>query len=235
MAQPAQTFHEPSSGPVAWLLKGFGVLLLLAAAWYLYKTLTDVSGVAVHEASPTMINMLPPPPPPPPPPPQPQDKPPEPQDKPNPEPAPQAAPEKAAPAPAAMQINGPAQAGGDAYNMQSGTGGGMGAPGSNGTCLGANCGKAPTGVDKFWGPNVARALEDHIDKSKRVNIDSFIAQFDIWVTGSGAVSQAKVFKSTGNAQLDSTLLALLQTATGLKPPPPSMKMPQRIKVGRKHL
>lgn len=235
MAQ-APSFQEPSSkGPKTYLLMAIGAAALLGLVWFIYTSWNSVPGVAVEQTPPTAIDMLPPPPPPPPPPPQePQEKPPEPTDKPTPSPEPTPTPDKPAPAP--MQIDGPAQAGSDSFGLTSGSGGGMGAPSSKGTCIGANCGAAPktiAGVDRFWGRNVANALEAHIENSKKVNVDSFVGEFEIWVSTSGALTRARLVRSSGNAKLDQTVLGLLQTARGLKAPPESLPMPQRVKVGRK--
>jgi periplasmic protein TonB len=239
MAQ-APSFQNPSAnGPKTYLLIAIGALLLLGLAWFVYSTWNSVPGVAVEEAPPTVVDMLPPPPPPPPPPPEPQEKPPEPTDKPTPTPDPTPAPTPDKPTPAPMQINGPAQAGTDSFGMTSGPGGGIGAPSSNGNCTGPNCGaggggpKPIAGTDRFWGRNIANALEAHIENSKKVNVDNFSGEFDVWVSGSGALTKARLAKSSGNAKLDQTVLALLETARGLKPPSASLPMPQRIKVGRK--
>jgi protein TonB len=220
-----QAFQSPEKGGFGkWLPAGIGVIMLIAFGWFGYSVLTDVDGVAMKEAPPTMVDMLPPPPPPPPPPPEP--PPPEPTDQ----PTPNEAPTPDQPAPTPMQIDGPAQAGGDAYGMQAGKGSGMAAPGGP-ACVGTNCGVA--GTDRFWGRNISSALESHIEKSKSVNVDAFISEYDIWVNASGTLTQARLVKSSGNGKLDQTVLALLESARGLKPPPPSIRMPQRVKVGRK--
>jgi TonB family protein len=198
--------------------------MLIAFGWFGYGVLTDVDGVAMKEAPPTMVDMLPPPPPPPLPPPEP--PPPEPTEQ----PTPNEAPTPDQPAPTPMQIDGPAQAGGDAYGMQSGKGSGMAAPAGS-ACVGTNCGVA--GTDRFWGRNISNALESHIEKSKSVNVDAFISEYDIWVNASGNLTQARLVKSSGNGKLDQTVLALLESARGMKPPPPSIRMPQRVKIGRK--
>lgn len=225
------SFQPPSEGEARkWALIAVAVAVVLALLWFAYRALSDVSGVEVKQAPPTVVDMLPPPPPPPPP--EPAEKPPEPVDQPAPvpEPAPAPAPDKPAP----MQIDGPAQAGADSYGMQSGTGGGMGSPGGKGTCIGPNCGGGPpVGIDRFWGRNLANALERHIQGNKSVNVDSFVSEYDVWVSSSGALTQARLVKSSGNSRLDQTVLAQLQTATGLRPPPAGIRMPQRIKVGRK--
>lgn len=231
----APSFQPPGEGEARkWVLIALGVAVLLALVWFVYGMLSDVTGVEVKQAPPTAIDMLPPPPPPPPPPPQPQEKPPEPLDQPDPAPVPEPAPQPDKPAPAPMQIDGPAQAGADSYGMQSGGGGGMGSPGGKGTCVGPNCGGGPpVGVDRFWGRNLANALERHIQNNRSVNVDSFVSEYDVWVNSAGALTQARLVKGSGNGKLDQTVLALLQTATGLRPPPASIRMPQRIKVGRK--
>ncbi len=230
MATQQQQFRPPGEGGAKqWVLMVVGALLLLAACWYAYKVLSDVSGVKMKSVPATEVNMLPPPPPPPPPPPQ-QPKPPEPQDKPEPTPQ-QPSPDKPAPAP--MQINGPAQAGGDAYGLSAGSGGGMGSPGSSGNCVGPNCGRAPSGTDRFWGRAFANDLEEYLESKGKLNVDAFAGEFDVWVDGSGSVTRAVLTRSTGNGKLDQQVLALLQAARGLKAPPASIRMPQRMKIGRK--
>lgn len=232
----APSFQEPSgNGPKTYLLIAIGVLAFLGLGWFIYTSWNSVAGVAVEQTPPTAIDMLPPPPPPPPPP-EPEEKPPEPTDKPTPSPEPTPSPTPDKPTPAPMQIDGPAQAGTDSFGMTAGSGGGMGAPSSKGTCVGVNCAggaKAIAGADRFWGRNIANALEAHIEGSRKVNVDSFVGEFEVWVSDSGALTRARLAKSSGNAKLDQTVLALLQTARGLKPPPDSLPMPQRIKVGRK--
>ena len=233
----APSFQQPSAnGPKTYLLAAIGVALFLALSWFIYTSWSSVPGVVVEEAPPTAIDMLPPPPPPPPPPPKPEETPPEPTDKPTPSPEPTPSPTPDKPTPAPMQIDGPAQAGTDSFGMTAGSRGGMGAPASKGTCIGVNCGggpKAIAGVDRFWGRNIANSLEAHIESSKKVNVDSFVGEFEVWVSGSGTLTRARLAKSSGNAKLDQTVLALLQTARGLKPPPDALPMPQRVKVGRK--
>jgi outer membrane biosynthesis protein TonB len=230
------SFEAPSQGGVRkWLLIGGGALIALLGAWLLYRMLTDINGIAVKPAPPTVVDMLPPPPPPPPPP-LPQERPPEPQEKAVADPVQQPAPDKPAPAP--MQIDGPAQAGGDAYGMTAGSGGGMGAPAATGLCTGLNCGGSKAGVagtDRFWGRNIANALEDYLQSSRKVNVDSFVGEFSIVVSSSGALTQAEVLRSTGDGKLDQTILALLESARGLKPPSASIRMPQRVKIGRKRI
>jgi len=234
MSSAGEANFEPQgpNSPRKWGIVAACVLVVCLLGYLLYGVLSNIDGVAVKSAPPTMVDMLPPPPPPPPPPPE---KPPEPMDKPQDQP--DLAPQPDKPAPAPMQINGPAQAGSDAYGMSAGTGGGMGAPAAVGACTGPNCGgaKLSSGLDRFWGRNVANQLEDYIEGKRAVNVDSFNSQFDVWVNPAGAITQVRLANSSGDSRLDQTLLALLRQASGLKPPPPSIQMPQRIKVGRKRL
>lgn len=231
MADP-ETFQEPKSGgPLRWVIIAVATV---AVGWGLYMLVSmfmDVGGVKVQDAPPTVVDMLPPPPPPPPPPPE--ERPPEPQEQTESEPEPQPQPEQPAPAP--MQIDGPAQAGSDAYGLAAGKGGGMGAPASTGPCVGPRCGAAPAGTDRFWGSGAARALERIIERSGKVNVDAFVSEYDIWVNASGEVTQVRLARSSGNGRLDADVQAVLNGARGLKPPPVSLRMPQRIKVGRKRV
>lgn len=234
MAVQAQHFHEPHGNRVVQAAAVFvGVVLLLTLVWYVYSALTSVSGVKVDSTPPTVTNLLPPPPPPPPPPKEVQEKPPEPTDKPSPSPEPAPTPDKPAPAP--MQINGPAQAGSDSYGMSSGTGGGMGAPASTGTCVGANCGKPAGGInDGFYTRYLAGALQQAIQANSKVNRSVFSADFAISLNGSGQVTGVQMLQSSGDSKRDQLLAAILQAIGRLDPPPASMRFPQRITVrGRK--
>jgi protein TonB len=227
----AETFHEPHGNRIVFWGGMIALTVIVGGLLYLaFQMLTSVNGVKIEAAPATAIDMLPLPPPPPPPPPE---RPPEPQDAPK-DAAPEPQPQPDKPAPAPMQIDGPAQAGSDAYGMTAGSGGGMGSPGTAGTCVGPRCGTVPVaGTDRFWGRNAANALESHIQGSGKVNVDAFVSQYDIWVDGSGNVTRAQLIQTSGNSKLDQTVLALLRSAGGLKPPPASIRMPQRIKVGRK--
>ena len=111
----------------------------------------------------------------------------------------------------------------------------MGSPGSNGNCVGPNCGRAPAGTDRFWGRSFANDLEDYLENKGKLNVDAFVGEFDVWVDGSGSVTRAVLTRSTGNGKLDQQILTLLQAARGLRAPPASIRMPQRMKIGRKHM
>ncbi len=255
--QKTDTFQPPEEGfrkllifgasafgiVIAVIMYLIGLVLLILLLMKLYAMFTDVSAITVDKTPPTAIDMLEPPPPPPPPPPEPkpEEKPPEPTEKPTPIPEPAPAPTPDQPAP--MKIDGPAQAGSDSFGMSAGSGGGGGAPGSSGSCTTPPCGvaaapsapRAPSALDRFWGPSIARALEDRLEASKKVNPNAYLAEFRIWVDASGSVTRAELVRGSNDRKLDQIVLTQLEQARGLKPPPPSIQMPQRIKVGRKRL
>jgi hypothetical protein len=137
-----------------------------------------------------------------------------------------------------MQIDSAAQAGTDSYGMSAGSGSGMGAPSSAGTCLGAKCGGAPSGgiSDSFYGRYLSSALQERVEREGRVNRFVFTADFAIWITSGGAVSKVQLLRGSGDDKRDQLLASVLNGVSGLNAPPPSLKFPQRITVrGRRSL
>lgn len=210
------------------LLPIVAIVVVAAAAWWLYGQITATGTVKVDNEPPAIkAEMLPPPPPPPPPPPDqpPPDKLPD----PNPAPAPEPAPAPDQPAP--MKIDGPAQAGTDAFGMSAGKGGGMGAVGGNGTCTGLNCGGggAPIATG-FYTRYLSGALQDRIQDNDKINRQIFTADFSVWISASGQVTRAELLRSSGNGKRDQMLLAILQSVRGLDAPPAAFRFPQKITV-----
>jgi periplasmic protein TonB len=187
------------------------VVGLSVAAAIIYA-LHDTAG-ARREAPPiaTMVAVLPPPPPPPP-----QEKPPEPDKKV--EPVEKLDQPKAEEPPRQLTINGPAQAGTDAFNIGAGSGGGMVASGGGfGT---AN-----------YGHYLSVSLQQAIAQNDSLNRLVFSADVAIWVDETGHVTQAKIVRSSGELTTDAALVAALQEAPALdQPPPPEFQFPQRIAV-----
>ncbi len=233
MAVMDDAFDEPRENALRRVLPWLVAALVLAAiAWFVWGAMNSVVGVKKDEPPPVQVqvDMLPPPPPPPPPPPEPQEKPPEPSPE-TPSPTPEPTPEKPTPAP--MQIDGPAQAGADSFGLSSGTGGGMGAPGSTGTCVGTNCGGSGTsgGIsDAFYRRYLASALQEKLDRDKKLSRLVFAAYFLVTITPDGRVSKVVLDQSSGDGERDQTLQAALEGVGRLDPPPASVKFPQRIKV-----
>lgn len=214
-----------------------GVLLVLALAYFVYDQLNSVRGVKVEAPSPLLVSMLPPPPLPPPPP-EPVPDPPEPTEQPDPTPNPETPKaEQPEPAAAPMTINAPAQAG--AGSIVAGSGGGIGAPGGAGTCLGTNCGPSGGGggvSDAFYRRYLSSALQERVQDNDRINRLIFSADFAITVTANGTVSAARLVRSSGRDERDAELAAILMRVRGLDAPPSSMRFPQRITVrGRRAL
>ena len=226
-------FQEPHGNRIVQIgLIVVGGLLALWLVWYLYTALTGVHGVTVKNETPVISPLLPPPPPPPPPPPKPEEKPPEPMDKPTPTPTPEPKPQ----APAPMQMNAEAQAGATG-GIASGTGGGIGSPGSTGTCVGPNCGVSKGGItDAFYARSISSALQARVQRDSKLSRMVFSADFAIWVSASGAVTRAELVSSSGDSKRDAMLKALIEGASGLDAPPSSFKFPRRITVkGRRSL
>lgn len=220
---------EPEEGGVKqWLPLVVGGVLLVAVLWYVVTQLTATSGVKVEAPPPQAVEMLPPPPPPPPPPPTP--RPPEPQAKPDPAPVPQNEPPKPAAAP--VTINGPAQAGSDAFGLQSGTGGGNGAPSGAGNCVGLNCGGGGSGSmgEIFYRRYLSAVLQERISRDNRLNRLVFAADFAITISPGGRITAASLLKSSGSSDRDSALRSVLMAVSNLDPPPSGVRFPQRITV-----
>ncbi|MDF0490357.1 hypothetical protein PX554_19705 [Sphingomonas sp. H39-1-10] len=234
MAAPTfDTFEPERSGAVQRVLPwAIGAALLAALAWFVWTQLNAVGGVAVPAPSAQQISMLPPPPPPPPPPPEPKEKPPEPTEQPQPSPveAPKTPQQQAAP----VTIAGPAQAGTDAYGVQSGSGAGGGAPGSTGTCL-VNCGAAPGGggmSEGFYRRYLSSELQSRIDGDDRFNRLVFDAEVLLTVTPEGRVTGARLASGSDSETVRRLSAALNEMR--LNAPPASMVFPYRLRLrGRK--
>ncbi len=232
MATEAEYDDGTPRGMRRWLPLAIAAVLLAVAGWWLYSQVTGVRGVKVDAPPPTVVDMLPPPPPPPPPPPEPQEKPPEPTEAPDPVPNPEPAPQKPD-APAPMTIAGEAQAGADSFGLSAGSGGGMGAPSAQGTCIGPNCGGGGGGggglSDGFYRRYLSGVLQQRVQGNDRINRLVFSADFAITIAA-GRVTQAQLLRSTGDKERDRLLEQILEGVSGLDAPPASVRFPQRVTV-----
>jgi TonB family protein len=127
-----------------------------------------------------------------------------------------------------MQIDGPAQAGADSYGLQSGSGGGMGAPGSTGTCVGPNCGG--TVSDAFYRRALSSALQERVQDNDKLNRQVFSAEVLITVSPAGNITAVQMVRSSGRQDRDDMLVATLRAIEGLDPPPANVRFPQRVTV-----
>jgi protein TonB len=189
-----------------------GAILLVIAGAILYF-LHDTAGIR-REAPPlpTLIATLPPPPPPPP------QKPPEPEKKLEEIQKPVDQPKAVDNAPKPVTINGPAQAGSDAFNVGAGSGGGE---------VGSGGGFGEANYARYLGS----ALQQTIQNDDRVNHLVFSADMAVWVDPNGRVARAAILKTSGDPKIDQVLVDALQTMRALDEPPPStLSFPQRVRI-----
>lgn len=219
-----------------------GIVLLLAGfaalAWWIVLQWTAVQGVKVEAPPPQAVEMLPPPPPPPPPPPE-QVRPPEPTEQPAPVPNPEPQASEPKPEAAPVTIAGPAQAGTDSFGISAGSGGGIGAPGGTGTCLGTDCGGGGGGGggnEAFYRQYLSSALQRRVQDNDRVSRLVFTAEFALTVSPGGTVTGVRLLRSSGKDDRDALLKDILEAVRGLNPPPAAMRFPQTVTVrGRRAL
>lgn len=191
--------------PVAILLLVGGVILYF---------LHDTAGIR-REAPPlpTLIATLPPPPPPPPP------KPPEVEKKIEQIQKPVEAQPRLNDAPKPVTINGPPQAGTDAFNVGAGSGDGN---------VGYGNGFGEGNYSRFISSTIQQAVQNDDRTSSFVGT----AEIDVWIDSDGRVTRAAIAKSSGDAKTDQDLVAVLEGIPRLdEPPPTSLRFPQRIRIG----
>jgi hypothetical protein len=196
-----------------WRSLAIPVAILAIVVGAIFYFLHDTAGVR-REAPPLpVLTMLPPPPPPPPKPPEPEKKIEEAQ-----KPIDQPKQQQPVDAPRPITINGPAQAGTDAFNVGAGSGGGsMGSGGGFG--------------EANYGRYLGSVLQQAIQNDERVNRQVFSADMAVWVDPTGRVTRAKVLKTSGDPKLDMDLVAALEGMPALDESPPStLLFPQRVRI-----
>ncbi|HLY06412.1 MAG TPA: energy transducer TonB [Rhizomicrobium sp.] len=189
-----------------------GILLVIGGVVLYF--LHDTAGIK-REAPPlpTLIASVPPPPPPPPPKQQP-----EPEKKVIEQQKPVEQPKQADNAPKPVTINGPAQAGSDAFGIQAGSGGGD---------VGSGSGIGDASYTRYLGT----ALQQSIQNDDQVNHLVFTADMEVWVDANGRVTRASVLKTSGDQNIDHDLVAALESMPALdEPPPPTLEFPQRVRI-----
>ncbi len=232
-AHPTTHQRVPSSAKSLWQRWGgytigaVALALLAALVWYL---LSDTASQKRKVAETPML-MLPPPPPPPPEP----EKPPEPtpekikpelvEPKPTPVDSPEPPKDDAPPSPSKdlgdpVTINGPAQAGTDAFGIGAGGGGGM--TGGRGGGLGSGS----------YGRYVANALQQALARDPRTRQLAFDdIQLDLWLDTTGKTTRVELVKSTGNTKSDEAVLAMAREMTRIdETPPASARFPMRVSM-----
>jgi TonB family protein len=209
--------------PVGAIVAGVVAVLLAGGVYWLSQ---NIAGVSRGPEQAPNVNLLPPPPPAPPPPPPPPEKqvPPDKQIEPpkNDEP-------KQADQPKQLTIAGPAQAGGDAFGIKAGSGGGssiIGGPSETGGATGGG-GFAEAAYSRYLGTEMQRAIQADDKLSRQV----FAADVAVWFDAAGRLTKAKILRSSGDSRLDQQLVATLEGMRAIgDPPPPAFRFPQKVTV-----
>jgi len=211
-AYPEQTRWQRWRGRVIVLV------LLLAAAWLVWMLAGHEVGVRRSAPRIATITPLPPPPPPP------KEKPPEPkkveevkQEVPKPEPAKPVQAPKAPDLAKQITINGPAQAGNDAFNIGAGEGGGM-------VGSGGGTGVGGSSYEQY----LSYALQEAIQRDDRTRRLVFEVRVNLWLSPSGNITRAELVKPSGVQTTDRALIDVLQGVHIDTPPPASLSMPVRV-------
>lgn len=217
MAGPFQTSPEAPRYRIrrpigSRILTGVAAAAVIAGVWWAAHQESTATRKAAEDS--VLIPVVPPPPPPPPPEqvkpePKPEEVPPQPQPQAQPTPQPQAAPAQGQ----AVSINGPPQAGGDAFGIGSGSGGGMRGSGGIGNALG---GFNRAGYVTYLQNALVRLLE--ADKQLRNAVVKCRAR--LWIDSAGKITRVEV---TGTDKADAIRDALVGRT--LRAPDPSIPMP----------
>ncbi|MEH0196574.1 TonB family protein [Caulobacter sp. CCNWLY153] len=214
---------------------GVPIVVVAALAAGVWRLASDTSGVRREAAAPPLIALAPPPPPPPPPP---KERPPEPEktvvETPVPSPTPRPDPAPKTDAPRQLTINGPPQAGADAFGVGAGKGGGVavgGDPNGSDTPGGGAGGFAEAGYARYLDAVLQRAVQ----ADSRINRLAFTAQVQIWIRPDGSIARVGILRSSGDERTDKALIAAIQSVGRVdQAPPPQIKFPARVSLrGRK--
>lgn len=234
LANPSSHRRTPSGAASVWHRWGGWIIgavllaLLAALVWYL---LSDTAGQKRQVAdAPTL--MLPPPPPPPPEP----EKLPEPEIEPvkpevvEPEITPveplEPPKDDAPPSPSQdlgdpVTMDGPAQAGTDAFGVPAGRGGGTtGGTGQGGLGSGS------------YARYIASALQQGLARDARTRHLVFEdIQIDLWLDASGKTTRVQLVKGTGKTNIDEAVLAMVRELNRIdESPPASQRFPMRVSM-----
>jgi periplasmic protein TonB len=214
-------------GRVAKVAAPAAVLVVLGFG--IWKLASNTAGERREVPQVPVVALTPPPPPPPPPPPK--EKPPEPEkpvDTPQPTPTPQPKTDTPAKsdAPKQLTINGPAQAGTDAFGVAAGSGGGFSVGGD------PNGGDGPGGGDfaeAGYSRYLTSALQQAVQANNQVNRLAFNTQVSIWIGPDGRITKVAIARSSGDGRTNKALVAALEQIGRLdEPPPAQLKFPVRI-------
>ncbi|MDR3508724.1 MAG: TonB family protein [Caulobacteraceae bacterium] len=203
---------------------GVPLVVLAVLAMLIWRLASNTAGERREVAEVPVIALTPPPPPPPPP----KERPPEPQkalETPEPTPQPKTNAPQKSDAPKQLTINGPAQAGTDAFGVAAGRGGGV--------SVGGDPNGSDTGGGEFAAANYTRylnaALQQAIQSNDKVSRLFFTVQVRIWIGPDGGLTKVAIVKSSGDDRTDRALIAALEQIRRLdEAPPPQLKFPALV-------
>jgi periplasmic protein TonB len=199
------------------ILGGVAAVVLIGAFIWFVGKMTSLKSTKAERQVQT-VQIIRPPPPPPPPPEQPPPPPPEKVEQPLPKDTPEQKPDEPDQQPPDTLANdGPATAGGDAFGMHQGPGGGV--IGGNGT--------APFA----WYTNRVRdAIKERLAGAPCVKSAKGSISTQVVVAPDGHVKQVKLTTSTGNARLDECVDKALASITNVGDPPAGMPEAVNLRV-----
>jgi TonB family protein len=214
-------------GPTTYVRMGVGIVVLVVAGWLIWQWANDMSGVRRQVPQEPMLMPLPPPPPEPEPEPEPVEEPePEPEEiveEPEPEPTPVEEPTPdEPPSPSddladAMEIDGEAQAGTDAFNIAAGSGGGMG---------GSGVGRVGNAT---YGQYLSYAFQKRLREEATIRHLSYRMQVNLWLNEAGQITRVELLKSSGDSETDEKVIAALRSIPALdQVPPKSLTLPVKL-------
>jgi len=201
-----------------------GLLALVAIGWLVWLWANEMSGVRRQAPQEPMLMPLPPPPPEPEPEqveepePEPEEVVEEPEPEPTPveEPTPEEPPSPSDDLADAMQIDGEAQAGTDAFNIAAG-GGGM---------AGSGVGRVGNAT---YGQYLSYAFQKRLREEPEIRHLSYRMQVNLWLNEAGQVTRVELLKSSGDPETDEKVIAALRSIQGLdQTPPKSLKLPVKL-------
>lgn len=195
-----------------------GVILLLALAGIVLKSLMHPSGQSTQPK--TKISIIPTaPPPPPPPPPKDQPKPQEMKESPKQMNEPPKQPDQP-PADAQLKMTG------EAGNGPSAFGAGNINSDYNGQATGTGAGRMQFA---FYSNGLQRFLQDELGKNPKLRSRDYRVTVKLWLAKDGSITRAEIVGSSGNAEIDETLKTTLPGLPAYREAPPD-NMPQPIKI-----
>lgn len=82
----------------------------------------------------------------------------------------------------------------------------------------------------FYRRYLSAILQEKVQRDDRINRLVFTADFAITISPGGRVTAVALLKSSGRADRDQELRAVLLSAVDLDPPPAGVRFPQKITV-----